>query len=58
MVEVMKSMLRKVNPGITISVTVPYDASQDANISKMYLEARGGITKTPIKFPLKVQMVQ
>lgn len=53
-----KAMLRKVNPGITISITVPYDVPQDADISKMYLEAHGGMTGSPIKLPLKVQMEQ
>lgn len=53
-----KAMLRKVNPGITISITVPYDVPQDADISKLYLEARGGITGAPIKLPLTVQMAQ
>jgi len=53
-----QKMLRKVNPGITIGITIPYDVPQDADISKMYLEARGGITGSPIKLPLTVQMVQ
>ena len=53
-----QKMLRKVNPGIVIGVTVPYDVPQDADINKMYLEARGGIMGSPIKLPLKVQMVQ
>ena len=58
MVEVMKAMMWKVNLGITIGITISYDVPQDADISKMYLEARGGITGTPIKLPLKVQMAQ
>lgn len=54
----MKAMMWKVNLGITIGITISYDVPQDADISKMYLEARGGITGTPIKLPLKVQMAQ
>ena len=53
-----KAMLRKVNPGIVVGITIPYDVPQNADINKMYLEARGGITGKPIKLPLKVQMMQ
>lgn len=53
-----KAMLRKVNPGIVVGITVAYDVPQDADLSKMHLEARGGITGAPIQLPLTVQMVQ
>lgn len=53
-----KSMLRKINPGIVISIAVPYDIPENMDINQLYLEARGGITGQPIKLPIKVEKVK
>ena len=51
-----KGFLEKVNPGMTVKETIPFDVPKDATNFK--LEAKGGMTGEKVMLPLQVQKAE
>lgn len=54
----MDSFLKKINPGMVVSATIPFDIPKDKNLTDLKLEARGGFAGDKVLLPLAVQKTE
>ena len=53
----LDSFLRQINPGMVVSVTIPFDIPKNKKLSDLKLEAHGGFAGDKVLLPLAVQKV-
>lgn len=54
----MDSFLKKINPGMVVSASIPFDIPQNKNLSDLKLEAHGGFAGDKVLLPVTVQKAE